>query len=80
MKSAIKSAWTAARRAFAWYQVRILETNLAGMIDTLPLVRDEDTSAAMRLSIAITCKELCRARANYNALLPAGQRRTWTLA
>ena len=80
MKSALKSAWTAIRRAFAWYHMRSLETNLAGMIDTLPLVRDEDTRSAMRLSIAITCKELCRARANYNALLPAGQRRTWTLA
>ncbi len=80
MKSALKSAWTATRRAFAWYAMRSLEINLAGMIDTLPLVRDEDTRAAMRLAIAMTCKELCRARANYNALLPAGQRRTWTLA
>lgn len=80
MISAIKSALTAARRAFAWYQMRSIETNLAGMIDTLPLVRDEDTRSAMRLAIAVTCKELCRARAEYNALLPAGQRRTWTLA
>ena len=79
MKTTLKSAWTAARRAFAWYHMRAIETHLAGMVDTLPLVRDEDTRAAMRLAIDRTCKELCRARADYNALLPAGQRRTWTL-
>ncbi len=80
MKSALISALTAARRACAWYAMRSLETNLAGMIDTLPMVRDEDTRSAMRLAIARTCKELCRARANYLALHKPGQRRTWELA
>ncbi len=80
MKTAIKPALTVLRRWAAAYRMRSIEINLAGAIDTLPLVRDPLTRERMQLAIREMSLALCRARADYTALLPAGQRRIWDLA
>lgn len=80
MKTALKSALTALRRAAAYWRMRSLEINLQGALDALPFVRDRDTRDAMTLSISRLRKELVRARAEYQACLPPGRRVTWSVA
>jgi len=74
MKTAIKTASTAIRRWLALYRMRSIEINLCGAYDTLPMVRDELTRQRMQLAIREMSLALCKARADYIALLPAGQR------
>lgn len=76
----MKRLLLAIRRAWALYQVRAIEINLAGAVDTLPYIRDEHTLAAMRLSIKRLSLELCRARAHYQSFLPPGDRIVWKIA
>jgi len=76
----MKKLIRAVRQYWAYWKMRSIETNLAGMIDTLPLVRCELTRQAMQLQIKAVSLELCKARAHYQSLLPVGQRRTWTMA
>ncbi len=71
---------TLIRRAIAWHQMRAIEINLAGAIDTLPYVRDPDTVAAMHLAIKRMSKELCIARGRYQSFLPPGRRHVWRMA
>ena len=80
MKTLLKSALTAIRRAAAYWRVRSLEINLQGALDVLPHVRDRDTRDAMTLSINRMRKELVRARGDYQATLPPGRRVTWSVA
>lgn len=80
MKSALKTAANTILRGAAYWQMRSVEINLAGAIDTLPYVKDADTLDAMRLSIRRMSKELCRRRAQYQRFLPPGQRHTWEVA
>lgn len=80
MKTAIKTALTAIKRWLALYRMRSIEINLAGAIDTLPLVRDQLTRERMQISIREMSLALCKARADYTALLPAGQRIVWDIA
>ena len=80
MKTAIKSALTAVRRAAAWYQMRSLEINLHGAVESLPYIRDPDTYAAMQVAIRAMSKELCRARSHYTSFLPPGRRIVWESA
>lgn len=67
-------------RAIAWYQMRSIEINLAGAVDSLPYIRDPDTIEHMRLAIKRMSKELCRARARYQSFLPPGDRHVWEVA
>jgi len=80
MKSALKTASTALKRWLALYRRRSIEINLSGAIDTLPLVRDPLTRERMQLAIREMSLALCKARAEYTALLPAGQRIVWDIA
>lgn len=80
MKTALKTALTAARKALAWYRMRSIEIHLAGALDTLPYIKDRDTVDHMRLSIRAMQRELCRARAHYQSFLPVGERMTWEVA
>lgn len=80
MKTLLKTAWTALRRAAAAYRMRSIEINLAGAIDTLPHVADPLTRERMKLAIREMSLALCKARADYIALLPAGQRMTFDIA
>lgn len=80
MKHAFKTASTAVLRGVAYWKMRSVEINLAGAVDTLPYIKDADTLDAMRLSIRMMSKELCRARANYQRFLPPGERHTWDVA
>lgn len=62
------------------YRMRSIEITLSGAYDTLPLVRDELTRARMQLAIREMSLALCKARADYVALLPAGRRIVWDIA
>lgn len=80
MKTTLKTALTALRRWWAFYCMFCIEINLAGTVDKLQHIRCIETRLAMQLSIRRQRRELCRARAHYTSLLPAGERRVWDLA
>ena len=80
MKTALVRALTALKRAWRLYQVRSIEINLQGQLDVLPYVRDADTRDAMAVAIRTQRKALARARAEYQATLPPGQRLVWGVA
>lgn len=78
MKTTLKTASTATARFFkrqlAWYKMRAIEINLADACNTLEYISDADTHALAQANIRILSRELCRARADYQAMLPPGQR------
>lgn len=76
----LDSTLTTLRRWAAHYRMRSLETTLSGAVDSFPHVRDPLTRERMKLSIRELRRELCKARADYIALLPAGKRIVWDLA
>lgn len=76
----MKHAITLILRAIAYFQMRSIEINLAGAVDSLPYIRDPDTLEHMRLAIKRMSKELCRARARYQSFLPPGDRHVWEVA
>lgn len=80
MKTALLRLATFCRRAFAWYQMRSIEINLAGAVESLPFVRDAETREHMQLAIKRMSRELCRARAHYQSFLKPGHRQIWTIA
>jgi hypothetical protein len=80
MKTVLKTASTAARRLFWLYQVRSLELTIDGQTTTLEYITDRMLETRIIAARHITRRELAAARANYNALLPVGQRRTWRMA
>ena len=80
MKSALKSAWTVAKRLFWLFQIRSLEITIHGQTECLAMIGDRLLEARIVAARSMTRRELAIARANYNALLPVGRRRTWTLA
>ena len=80
MKSATKTASTALKRWLAHYRMRCIEIHLAGMVETLPHVRCVETRLAMQSAIRLACRELCRARAEYQSYLPPGKRIVWEVA
>jgi len=71
---------TTLRRWWAFYQMRSIEINLAGAVETLPHVRCIETRLRMLLAIRRMQHELSKARAHYTSLLPVGERRVWDLA
>ena len=80
MKTIIRSTLTVVRRWAAHYRMRSLEITLAGAVDALPHVHDTLTRERMKLAIRGLRRDLCKARADYTALLPAGKRIVWDLA
>lgn len=77
MKTSILNA---IHRAVAAFRVRSLEIQLHGQNEALQSVRCPDTRCAITLARIQTRRELAQARAEYVALLPAGERRTWSAA
>lgn len=77
MKTLIKTASTAVKRAVVYFQMRSVEINLAGMIENRDQVSDISTRIAMAGSIRTASIELCRLRSEYIALRP---RTSWRAA
>ena len=80
MKSALKSASTAAMRLFWLFQIRSLEITIYGQSECLACIGDRLLEGRIIAARSMARRELATARSEYNALLPVGQRRTWTLA
>jgi len=80
MKTALKSALTAIRRAFLLYQVRSLEIHLDGIDAVLEGVRDPLALERALVAKAIARRELARVRSEYVATLPPGRRVVWSAA
>lgn len=74
MKSALKSALTAALRRTRYYaalfQLRALETNLCGMCDALPHITDIKTRADTRVAIQRLSLQVVEMRNKVRALSP----------
>ena len=72
------------RRALIWFAIFSLEAQIKGATDTLCWLQDihGDVMLINRIEIARSNsrRELARLRGEYNATLPIGQRRTWSLA
>lgn len=76
----MKRPLNAVLRSVAGFQMRSLETTLQGQLDAIHDIADAPTKAAMRASIRQLRKDLAKARAKYQSLLPVGDRRVWNLA
>lgn len=75
----MKRPLNAVLRSVAWFQMRSLETTLQGKLDIIHDITDRETKAAMRASIRQLRKDLAKARAKYQSLLPVGERHVWNL-
>ena len=84
MKSPLKTASTAlvtlAKRAGLWLQIRNLETLIDGQGKALEVVTCPLTAYRITLARSAARRQLVRLRGDYNATLPVGVRRTWTMA
>lgn len=65
------------RRAFAKWKMRSLEIDLHGMNEAMQYVQDEETRIRISLARERARRALVIARAEYLALLPAGERQTF---
>ena len=68
------------KRCAAWYVVRSLEIQLHGQDQAMRDCLDAQTREHIAVSRTYTRHELAKARADYIALLPPGQRRTFKTA
>jgi hypothetical protein len=80
MKTALKSALTATRRALLWFQIRSLEINIYGMNEVLSCIRDPLLEGRIIVNRSIARRELARVRGEYIATLPPGRRVVWSNA
>ena len=80
MKTAIKTTWTAFRRMALRFQIRTLEVQIDGMGECLECVLDPLLVMRIKVSRNISCRELAKVRAAYNATFEPGVRRVWDLA
>jgi len=77
MKTALKNTLTAARRHWLRFQMNSLTAHIDGCDECLYCVRDPLLAMRIRVSRNISCRELARLRAEYNATLPPGKRAVW---
>ena len=87
MKTFIRAMWTVARnmrtdtkRKALHVQMRCLESHIEGCDECLECVRDPVVTLRIKVSRNISCRELARVRAAYNATFEPGVRRVWDLA
>ncbi len=80
MKTAIKSTWIAARRMALHFQMRSLEQHIDGCDECLACVRDPLIVMRINVSRNISCRELAKVRAAYNATFRPGVRNVWRTA
>lgn len=71
-------------RIILWFQLHSLEIHIEGQTKILNWLNeingDPITRGNMDISMSNARTNLARLRSNYNATLPAGQRRTWHMA
>lgn len=80
MKTAITATWTAARRMALHFQMRSLESHIDGCDECLACVRDPLIAMRIKVSRNISCRELAKTRAAYNATFRPGVRNVWEAA
>jgi hypothetical protein len=80
MKTTITRTWTAARRLALRFQIRSLEITIDGQTEALECIGDRLLLARIQIARHQSRGELAKARAEYNATLPPGQRVTWRMA
>jgi hypothetical protein len=80
MKTAIKSALTAATRVVLWFQIRSVEITIHGQTECLAMVGDPLLHGRITIARHEARRELARLRGRYIATLPPGRRITWELA
>jgi len=84
MKTTLKTALTAGvkpiKRAGLYFQIRSLEIMIEGQCKALELVTCPITAYKITIARSNAKRELASVRAAYNATLPVGIRRTWTMA
>jgi|GEM_PF-2231327 len=80
MKTALKTALTAATRAVLWFQIRSIEITIHGQGECLACVSDKLLHARITIARHEARRELARLRGKYNATLPPGRRVVWSLA
>ena len=80
MKTALKSALTAARRIGLWFAIRSVETHIYGIEEAMRMVACPLTLGNMTLSRHHARRELARLRSEYSATFPPGVRHTWSAA
>jgi len=68
------------KRSLLWLQIYAMEILIAGQTDCLRSVADPAYRYRIEVARHVARGELARLRAEYNATLPVGQRRTWNLA
>jgi len=72
MKTAIKTTWTAFLRMALRFQIRCLLAHIDGCDECLECVRDPLLVMRIKVSRNISCRELAKVRAAYNATLKPG--------
>ncbi len=80
MKTVIRNTLTAARRMALHFQMRSLESHIDGCDECLACVLDPLLVMRIKVSRNISCRELAKVRAAYNATFEPGVRRVWDLA
>jgi hypothetical protein len=80
MKTAIKSALTAAARVVLWFQIRSVEITIHGQTECLAMVADPLLHGRITIARHEARRELARLRGRYIATLPPGRRIVWELA
>jgi len=80
MKTVIRNTLTAARRMALHFQMRSLESHIDGCDECLQCVRDPLIVMRINVSRNISCRELAKVRAAYNATFRPGVRNVWRTA
>ena len=80
MKTAIKTTWTAFRRMALRFQMRCLLAHIDGCDECLACVRDPLLVMRIKVSRNLSCRELAKVRAAYNATFAPGVRNVWRTA
>lgn len=80
MKNTLKTTLTVLKRIGLIFQIRSLEIMIDGQNKALEVVTCPITAFKITLARSNAKRELAITRAEYNATLPAGTRRTWTMA
>lgn len=68
------------RRFLLAFQIRAIEIHIDGCNECMGCVSDPMLLARIDLSRSRARRELAKARAEYNATLPVGKRKTWRMA
>lgn len=66
-------------RHVLWLQIYAMEILIAGQTECLASIGDPIYCGRIEIARHIARGELARLRSEYNATLPVGQRRTWSM-